>query len=99
MTQSLIDISIPGKMARSLRTERINKHSTDRPSSHPCVIDEAFAGFERTDFPESAADTRDCRTMKHSLLADITAQLAAIDRQRERLAQLLQSIDAAPVRD
>jgi hypothetical protein len=39
------------------------------------------------------------RMMKPALVSDLAAQLEAIDRQRERLAQLLQSIETNSVAD
>jgi hypothetical protein len=66
----------------------------------PCaVIDAAFAGFEkfeRASTTEAATTTNGGpRLMTKSLVANLAAQLEALDCQRERLAELLRSIDGA----
>jgi hypothetical protein len=47
------------------------------------VVDEAFAGF--------TPDRR--RALQPALVANLSAQLEALDQQREQLSQLLHSID------
>src|SRR5688572_32912420 len=47
------------------------------------IVDEAFAGF--------TADNR--RALQPSLVANLSAQLEALDQHREQLSQLLRSID------
>jgi hypothetical protein len=35
--------------------------------------------------------------MKREIVADLSAQLAALDRQRDQLARLLRTIDTCPI--
>jgi hypothetical protein len=51
------------------------------------VVDEAIASFERVDAP--------AKPQPHPLVAKLSAQLNALDRQRNHLAQLLRNIDIA----
>jgi hypothetical protein len=61
------------------------------------IIDEAFAGFDRIDScPEPQNTAAPGRQLVSQLLvAKLAEQLAALDCQREQLAQLLQNIDAS----
>jgi hypothetical protein len=59
------------------------------------AIDEAFAGFTRVDAGSSRADVR---CMESHLVATLSAQLRALDQQREQLSKLLQSVDDLPVK-
>jgi hypothetical protein len=88
-----------------------SRHATDERVVD--VIDEAFAGFVRTnsgvaridqgrDVTPAAPAAAVCAThlpphsepINRRLVADLSAQLNALDRQREQLVQLLRSIDA-----
>jgi hypothetical protein len=61
------------------------------------VIDEAIAGFEPVGDAATTALTTHAahaaRPTSSSLAAGLSAQLEALDRQREQLAQLLRTID------
>lgn len=93
--------------SRHSRTQRIwYGHGSSRlvadtaPDSPPVeAIDEAIAGFlcaapsaRSTTEPQSLADRH---AAMHSLVADLSSQLAALDRQREHLARLLSEINNA----
>jgi hypothetical protein len=61
------------------------------------VIDEAMAAFEFIDTAakseSSAPAPKSCRPLKNSI-ADLSAQLENLDRQRDRLSRLLHEISA-----
>lgn len=71
----------------------------DQPRELPPanVIDEALAGFEplATSATQEAAATgaHNRGPLNLSLVASLSAQLEALDRQRDHLAQLLRNID------
>jgi len=72
--------------ARTARTSAISTTTIGR--TRPVdVVDEAFAGFE----PPMQ------RPLEYSLVANLSAQLEALDQQREQLSRLLRSIDAASI--
>jgi hypothetical protein len=62
------------------------------------VIDAAIAGFERIDSaatPTSNQNASQVRSLiSPSFAADLSAQLAKLDRQRDRLARLLREVSA-----
>jgi hypothetical protein len=64
--------------------------------SRTAVIDEVFAGFHRIDSRPApkTAPTLGRQIVNPHLVVRLSEQLAALDRQREQLAQLLRSIDA-----
>jgi len=67
-------------------------------SRNPAIVDEAMAAFETSSNAECIeADNSDdgWQPIRNSLVADLSAQLAALDRQREQLASLLQNIHSA----
>jgi hypothetical protein len=63
----------------------IADHTPNLPPA--AVIDEAIASFERVDAPD--------KPLPHALVANLSAQLHALDRQRSQLAQLLRNVDSA----
>jgi hypothetical protein len=69
----------------------------DRELPPANIIDEAIASFARTDAPDKrtavAASSHDIGPMNPSLVVGLSAQLEALDRQRDQLAQLLRNID------
>jgi len=74
---------------------------TDRALPPAAALDEAIANFEpiaASTIQQAAASTSANRPpMSASLVAGLSAQLEALDRQREHLAQLLHSIDNAAI--
>jgi len=69
--------------ARNARTSmtRAREKCADPPID---VVDEAFAGFMQTQR----------RPLEEGFIAKLSAQLEALDQQREQLSQLLRTIDA-----
>jgi len=80
------------RIARSAATVRLASGF----AASAVVIDEAFAGFEPSSKEPVAEESMNCerRLVSPALVADLAAQLESIDRQRERLARLLLSIEA-----
>jgi len=74
---------------RAVRSARLAAASTDASARAPAVefIDEAFAGFA----PPAP------HVLPQRLIADLSSQLEALDREREQLSKLLRSIDAASI--
>jgi hypothetical protein len=98
MRQDPIEIGMVGTAARLRSAERTSNRRADL-KREPRIIDEAFAGFDGVHCPTSGRGMGARRMMKPALVSDLAAQLVAIDRQRERLAQLLQSIETNSVAD
>ncbi|MCI0334178.1 MAG: hypothetical protein L0228_13250 [Planctomycetes bacterium] len=104
MRNDSIEIGVVNPARRSRRIwygHGSSRLVTENPRELPpaAVIDEAIAGFERVDeaATETEAGAGDWRPVKDSLVANLAAQLNALDRQREQLAALLHRIDSAPV--
>ena len=65
-----------------------------RAGATACALDEAFARFAIHDSHQPPRDLRfDDPQLKQSLVADLAAQLEAVDRQRARLAELLETVE------
>jgi hypothetical protein len=62
-----------------------------RSASPVAVIDEAFAGLSSSDVMGEGSQDR--QPLNQTLVAEIATQLAALDRQREQLAHLLESVN------
>ena len=71
------------------------------------ALDEAFAGFARIDGGASRANVhsptavtrpgdRPEQVMHRDIMTTLSAQLKALDEQRERLSRLLQTVDELP---
>lgn len=71
-------------MRRMTRSARVTAPDTTAKCAVPEILDEAFAGFA------SSSPHR----LEHGLVAGLSAQLEALDRQREQLSRLLRTIDA-----
>jgi len=93
MRQDPIEIGVVGTTARQRPKGRTRKVGSPDLKREPCIIDEAFAGFDGVHCSTAHSETGDRRMMKQALVTDLVAQLEAIDRQRERLARLLQSVE------
>jgi hypothetical protein len=80
------------RMAEAGRTAT----ATTTLPSRTAVIDEVFAGFHRIDSrpADKTAAAPGPQMVNHLLTIRLAEQLAALDRQREQLAQLLRSVDA-----
>jgi hypothetical protein len=91
-------IEMAGPTARRRRAQQTRKRS-GRLYDEPRVIDEAFARFDASDSSTSHGRAGDRRVVKQALLSDLAAQLNALDQQRTRLAQLLQSIETNSLAD
>jgi hypothetical protein len=92
MRHEPIEFGLAGKKARARHALQAARGAgsftkTQRGSTEVEVVDEAFAGFS----PRGNAP------LNRGLVAELSAQLAALDRQREQLSQLLRSIDADSV--
>jgi hypothetical protein len=103
MRTDSIEIAIP---KTTTRTRRVwYGHGSSRLVTEPShelpadIVDEAIAGFEPVNdsgTPDLTTHTaHKCRPTNMSLAAGLSAQLEALDRQREQLAQLLRTIDDA----
>lgn len=66
-------------------------------TSDPYAVDEAFACFDG--ISTSQCDASDRRMVNQALVSDLAGQLEALDRQRERLAGLLRSIETNSIAD
>jgi hypothetical protein len=99
MRQETIEIAISGPRMRRRLAEKTNKPHDAASTTEPTVIDEAFARFDATHTTPQRDGSSDGRTMKRALVSDLAAQLEAIDRQRERLVKLLQSIETSSIAD
>lgn len=97
MRHDAVELGFPTRHGRRREKQR------PKPLKPPAVavVDEAFAGFIPTDVPVLPVDVSIagktvigewCST-KSTLVASLSAQLDALDRQREQLARLLRSID------
>jgi hypothetical protein len=90
-------------VAERQRTAGAPRLRRDRsPAPHlvqKAVVDEAFAVFENTADKlrpsEIAGRSNELAPVAPSLIATLSAQLDALDRQREQLASLLNSINSA----
>jgi hypothetical protein len=74
------------RAARAARLAAASIDTTDKTAAVEAV-DEAFAGFA---MPAA-------HSFPQGLVADLSSQLQALDRQREQLSTLLRRIDAASV--
>jgi hypothetical protein len=99
MRQEPIVIALANPTARKRLSEKTNHISGVGSTPEPSVIDEAFARLDRIHGFTTRGETGDGRMMKRSLVKDLAAQLEAIDCQRERLVQLLQSIETNSLAD
>jgi hypothetical protein len=99
MRHDPIEIAMAGSSTRRRAAGRATKFSSAGSKGEPCVIDEAFARFDGIDDSTSRGRNGDRRMMKDSLVSDLAAQLEAIDRQRERLVRLLQSVETNSIAD
>ncbi len=94
MRQEPIEIAMAGTGARKRPAARTTANTQSaRSTNDACVVDEVFARFDGPSGANAKSEPADRRLMKQELVSDLAAQLEAIDRQRERLAQLLQSIE------
>jgi hypothetical protein len=103
MRTDTTEYKLPTHAARSRRIwfghgcSRLVNDARDLPPA--AALDEAIAGFELAGAPVKvdviAHGAHDHRPMNASVVAGLSAQLDAIDRQREQLAKLLRSIDGA----
>jgi hypothetical protein len=84
---------LTGRSTRTRRAERINRSNHAGSIPEASAVDEAFARFDGIRASDSPQGIADGRMMKQALVSDLAAQLAAIDRQRERLARLLASVE------
>jgi hypothetical protein len=98
MRQDAIEMGIIGAATRPRSSERIGDRRA-APAGEPRVIDEAFAGYGRADCTTTPRETGGGPIVNQALVNDLAAQLAAIDRQRERLARLLESIETGSMSD
>lgn len=99
MRQEPIEIAMVGATARQRLNRRTRTVGSPNMKSEPRIVDEAFAGFDGAHCSTSHGQTRDRRMMKQALVTDLVAQLEAIDRQRARLARLLQSVETNSITD
>jgi hypothetical protein len=80
--------------ARPRRPELSHRQHDDEPSA----IDEAFAALcdqpMRVDERVRAADSDEIIRQNQQLVANLVTQLEALDRQRSRLAQLLDGVES-----
>jgi len=92
MRHEPIELGLTGTSGRRRGTRRV-VHGARRsmaPTKEKCgataveVVDEAFAGLARVE----------PHRLEMGLIAKLSAQLDALDRQREQLSQLLRNIDA-----
>ena len=77
------------------RGERIRPTVSDAfESTTADVLDAAFDQYTRVDAgaPTSATLQRDRQAMTCSLIADISAQLEILDRQRQQLAEMFADV-------
>ena len=95
MRHDSIEIALPNSTARARRiwhghgcSRVVIDNSRELPPAN--VLDEAIAGFE-------PLDASTIRPMNLSLIAGLSAQLEALDRQRDHLAQLLRAIDDSAI--
>jgi len=102
MRQDSIEIAHANSTGRARRIwhgHGCSRVVIDNPRELPLadVIDEALAGFEpvATSTTQAAAanGAHIRRPINLSLVAGLSAQLEALDRQRDHLAHLLRSID------
>jgi hypothetical protein len=87
----------PGKHGADVVDEAFAAFPT--PSSRMTRIDapcESASTNAQLPQPESASLSA-WEPVKREIVADLTAQLELLDNQRDRLARLLHSIDAAPI--
>jgi hypothetical protein len=99
MHQEPIEIALANPTARKRLSERTSQPSGLGSIPASSIIDEAFACLDAAQAPTPQDGTSDGRMMKRSLVKDLAAQLEAIDRQRERLVQLLQSVETNSIAD
>jgi hypothetical protein len=96
-----IELALPGPAAFRRNRDRRGVSSPMGIESHqriahtPTVIDEAFANLSPYDDRISRVDTPATSNLNGRLLNQLSAQLKALDHQREQLAHLLRSIDHA----
>jgi hypothetical protein len=99
MRQEPIEIAIARPMTRCRLAEKTGKPRDAASTTEPTVIDEAFARLDATHTTPERDGPSDGRIMKRALVSDLAAQLEAIDRQRERLVKLLQSVETNSIAD
>lgn len=87
------------------RTWHTHRHGDAKANPRPLppadIIDEAIAAFERVNTTSTSQITAHAAHEPHpkkaALAATLSAQLEALDRQREQLSQLLRTIDETPL--
>jgi hypothetical protein len=94
MRQEPIELPLTGRATRQRRAERISRSDDIGLIPEPSIVDEAFARFDGIHQTDSRTAISDGRIMKQTLVSDIAAQLDAIDRQRDRLARLLDEVNS-----
>jgi hypothetical protein len=68
------------------------RKSSDAPTAH--VLDEAFAAYTRIDTGLAANESPgSLQSTARELIADIAGQMAALDKQRRQLVDLLERVE------
>jgi hypothetical protein len=76
-------------------------YNTASDNKSKSVLDEAFADFMRVDAGTASivatnkSVAQNWPSMTQALISDIATQLESLERQRRRLAQLLEGVDTA----
>jgi hypothetical protein len=99
MRQEPIELSLAAGTPRKRRAAQIGRSADVGMAPEASVVDEAFARFDGVHNDDSRRENGDRRMMKQALVSDLAAQLEAIDRQRERLTRLLESVETRSIAD
>lgn len=88
------------RRATGFKKSSQNRLTTMDETATPVVRDEAFAEYTPAAAGNTVTDrtsSADWRFVTRELIADISAQLETLDRQRRQLARLLESVEYSSI--